>query len=61
MTWGLVNADEQTVERERRATSDLKQRFLAAATLTEAFGQQIGMRILKGATDGDVSRLQWRR
>ena len=30
-------ATEQTVERERRFTSDLKQRLLAAATLTESF------------------------
>ena len=29
-------ANEQTVERERRSTSDLKQRSLAAATLTES-------------------------
>jgi len=32
------DADEQTVERERRSTSDLKPRVLAAATLTESLG-----------------------
>ncbi len=35
---GVPNpSDEQSVERERRATSNLNQRFLAAATLTVTF------------------------
>ena len=42
-TLAPLQSDEQTVERERRTTSDLKQRFLAAATLTET--------LLRGLSD----------
>jgi len=42
---------EQTVERERRSTSDLKQRFLAAATLTVAFADLDDLKPIFGHTE----------